>query len=108
MLWCVLHCIATSFRVAVTISDIPASKLNEYRLIEKDSITATHKNIPPQSVIQELLWVPPNLLSSFSGGKRPKHKLKSMYSLSSIDRSANETVLRSNSNLIFTTHNILQ
>lgn len=47
MLWCVLHCIATSFRVAVTISDIPASKLNEYRLIEKDSITATHKNIPP-------------------------------------------------------------
>ena len=47
VLWCVLHCIATSITVAVTIRDVSVSKLNEYRLIEKHSIAARHKNIPP-------------------------------------------------------------
>jgi len=47
VLWCVLHCIPTSITAAVTNRDISVGKLNEYRLIEKHSITARHKNIPP-------------------------------------------------------------
>jgi hypothetical protein len=47
VLWCVVHCISISITVAVTIRDISISKLNEYRLIEKHSINARHKNIPP-------------------------------------------------------------
>jgi hypothetical protein len=46
VLWHVLHCIHTGITVAVTIRDIPVSKLHEYRLIEKYSISARHKKKP--------------------------------------------------------------